>query len=144
MIVRGVRPLVTMAVGMLLVVMAFANAGSVGAAIPDRTFQVMGCDIGDYTCYYHKIGGAPETYVCNAGYYTCANGVPIGQQQQQDSPDVSPYCGDGGRTGCLAGSPLFVSTTTASTNANGLSAHVIVAGNIVKNGSSGPHVVVDP
>lgn len=144
MTVRGVRPLVTMAVGALLVVMAFASAGSVGAAIPDRTFQVMGCDIGDYACYYHKIGGAPETYYCNAGYYTCANGVPTGPQSQQDAPNVSPYCGDGGTTGCLAGSPLFVSRTTVPSNGNGLSANVIVAGNFANNGSSGPHIVANP
>ncbi len=102
----------------------------------------MGCDIGDYACFYHKIGGAPETYSCNVGYDTCANGVPIGKQQ--DAPNVSSYCGDGGNTGCLAGSPLFVSRTTVPSNGNGLSANVIVAGNFANNGSSGLHVVNNP
>ncbi len=41
MITHGVRKLVTMAVGGLMVVMAFASAGSVGAAIPNHAFQVL-------------------------------------------------------------------------------------------------------
>ncbi len=134
MTARSLRPLVTIAVGVLLAVMAFANAGSVGAAIPDRTFQVMGCDVGDYTCFYHKIGGAPTTYYCNAGYYTCANGVPTGPEQ--DSPNASPYCADGGGVGCLSGSPLYVSKPTAPANGTGTSANVVVASNFVNTGTS--------
>ena len=140
MTARVVRTLVTMAVGGLLMVMAFVSAASVGAALPDRNFQVMGCNIGDYTCYYARTGeSAAYTYYCNAGYFTCTNGVP--DTTVQYSTDVSPYCGDGGGAGCINGSPLYVNTATAVSDENGLSQNVVVTSGFVKSGTSGARVV---
>jgi hypothetical protein len=132
MTARALRTLVTMAVGGVLIVMAFVNAGSVGAAIPDRAFQVMGCNIGDYTCYYARLGGSSQyTYYCNNNYYTCTNGVPDAPPQSQFSQNVSQYCGDGGGTGCVNGSPLFTSTTPVNANGGGLASGGTVNGNIL-------------
>ena len=119
-----VRKLVTMAVGGLMVVTAFAGAGSVGAAIPNRAFQVLGCDIGDYACYSHRLGGAPESNYCTGSLYTCTDSIP--NTPPQYSTNVSPYCGDGGGAGCLNGSPLYVSTTIVPSAGTGLSTDVVV------------------
>lgn len=130
MTARVLRTLVTMVVGGLLIVLALANAGSVGAAVPDRAFQVMGCTIGDYTCYYARLGGGSSyTSYCNSGYYTCTNGVP--DAPQQFAQNVSQYCGDGGGTGCVNGSPLYTSTTPANINGSGLASGSPTNGNIL-------------
>lgn len=138
----GVRKFVTMAVGGLIVVMAFTNAGSVGAAIPNRAFQAVGCDIGDYACYTHKLGGAPESNYCTSSVYTCRDGVP--NTPPQYSTNVSPYCGDGGGAGCLDGSPLYVSTTIVPSVGTGLSTNVVVTSDFLHIGTSRAHVVSDP
>ncbi len=138
MIARVPRRLVLMAVGGMLMVLAFASAASVGAAIPDRAFQVMGCDIGDYACYYHRLGGAPFSSYCNNSAYTCTNGIP--EPPSQYSTNVSPYCGDGGGAGCINGSPLFVSTTVPS-NGSGLTTNVIVTSGFLNTGTSGTRAV---
>lgn len=142
MTTHGVRKLVTMAVGGLMVVMAFAGAGSASAAIPDRAFQALGCDIGDYTCYYHKLGGAPESNYCTSNVYTCTNGVP--NTPPQYSTNVSPYCGDGGGAGCLNGSPLYVSTTIAPSAGSSLATNVVVTSNFLNIATNRAHVVSDP
>jgi len=142
MTARGVRKLVTMVVGGLMIVMAFAGAGSVGAAIPNRAFQALGCDIGDYACYTHKLGGVSESNYCTSGVYTCRDGVP--NTPPQYSTDVSPYCGDGGGAGCLNGSPLYASTTIAPSAGTGLSTNVVVTSNFLNIGSNRAHVVSDP
>jgi hypothetical protein len=140
MAARVVRTLVMMTVGGLLMVMAFANAGAVGASLPDRAFQVMGCNIGDYTCYYARTGeSAAYTYYCNAGYFTCTNGVP--DTTAQYLANVSPYCGDGGGAGCINGSPLYVNTTPVTANGSGLAVNVVVTSGFVNSGTSGTRVV---
>ncbi|MGI8689008.1 MAG: hypothetical protein ACR2M3_10550 [Thermomicrobiales bacterium] len=142
MTIHGVRKLVTMAVGGLMIVMAFAGAGSVGAAVPDRAFQVLGCDIGDYTCYSHRLGGASESNYCASNVYTCTDGVP--NTPPQYATDVSPYCGDGGGAGCVNGSPLYVSTTIAPSEGTGLSTNVVVTSNFLNIGTNRAHVVSSP
>ncbi len=129
MTTRIVRTLVTMTVGALLIVLTLANAGSVGAAIPDRAFQVLGCNIGDYSCYHARLGGVPSSSYCSNSVYTCTNGVP--NTPAQFSQDVSPYCGDGGGTGCINGSPLFTSTSSVSVTGSGLANGSGVNGNIL-------------
>ena len=137
-----VRKLVTMAIGGLMVVTAFAGAGSVGAAIPNRAFQALGCDIGDYACYYHKLGGAPESNYCTSNVYTCTDGVP--NTPPQYSTNVSPYCGDGGGAGCITGSPLYASATIAPSAGTGLSTDVVVTSNFLNIGTNKARVVSDP
>ncbi|MDQ2783562.1 MAG: hypothetical protein M3Y58_01000 [Chloroflexota bacterium] len=138
----GVRKLVTMVVGGLMILMAFASAGSVGAAIPNRAFQVLGCDTGDYACYYHRLGGAPESNYCTSNVYTCTDGVP--NTPPQYSTNVSPYCGDGGGVGCVNGSPLYASTTITPSDGTGLTTDVVVTSNFLNIGTNRAHVVSTP
>lgn len=134
MIARIVRTLVTMAVGALLIVLALANAGSVGASVPDRAFQVLGCSIGDYNCYYARLGGSPYSTYCANGYYTCTNGVPNATDTPTDAAATTvTYCGDNGATGCINGSPLFVSTTING-GGTGLASNVIVSSGFIDAG----------
>ena len=78
MTARLLRTIVALVVGAVLIVLTLAMAGSTAAAIPDRTFEVMGCNIGDYACYYARFGGggSSKTSLCKSGNYTCTNGVP--------------------------------------------------------------------
>jgi len=135
MTARLLRTFVTLAVSAILIVVAIATAGPAAAAIPDRTFQILGCNVGDYSCFYSKLGGSPYEYYCNNGYYTCTNGVP--DTPPQNLQNVSPYCGDGGGTGCLNGSPLYVSTTPAGSNVNGISSAVVITSGFVAAGPDG-------
>jgi hypothetical protein len=135
MTARLLRTLVTLAVSVILIVVAVATAGQAAAAIPDRTFQLLGCNVGDYSCFYGKLGGSPYGYYCSNGYYTCTNGIPDTPPQNQQN--VSPYCGDGGGTGCINGSPLYVSTGTVVSNSNGLSSAVVVTSGFVAAGPDG-------
>lgn len=48
------------AIGAALLVVGLGNAGSVSAAIDPVAFQKLGCNNGDYTCYYARLyGGYP-------------------------------------------------------------------------------------
>lgn len=134
MIARIVRTLVTMAVGALLIVLALANAGSVGASVPDRAFQVLGCTIGDYNCYYARLGGSPYSTYCANGYYTCTNGVPNAPATTADTATTVTYCGDNGAAGCINGSPLFTSTTI-NNSGTGLATDVIVSSGFLNTGT---------
>src|SRR5690242_19391171 len=85
MTARLLRTLVTLAVSVILIVVAVATAGPAAAAIPDRTFQLLGCNVGDYSCFYGKLGGSPYGYYCSNGYYTCTNGIPDTPPQNQQN-----------------------------------------------------------
>lgn len=135
MTARLLRTLVTLAVSAILLVVALATAGPAAAAIPDRTFELLGCNVGDYTCFYSKLGGSPYGYYCNNNYYSCTAGVP--DTPPQNLKNVSPYCGDGGGTGCINGSPLYVSTTPVGSNGSGLAPAVIVTTGFVAAGPDG-------
>ena len=48
------------AIGAALLVIGLGSAGSVSAAIDPVAFQKLGCNNGDYTCYYARLyGGYP-------------------------------------------------------------------------------------
>lgn len=134
MTARTVRTLVTMAVGALLIVLALANAGSVGASVSDRAFQVLGCAVGDYNCYYARLGGSPYSTYCANGYYTCTNGVPNAANTPANATTTVTYCGDNGAAGCINGSPLYVSTTI-NDSGTGLASDVIVSSGFLNTGT---------
>lgn len=143
MAARLLRTLALATLGAVLVVLTFAGAGSAEAAIPDRSFQVMGCNIGDYQCYYARLGGGGSTYTyyCQNGYYTCTNGVPDGPAL--GTTNGSPYCADGGGTGCIDGSPLFVNIGNV-VNGSGLASgatggNIIVTSGFANAGTSLTH-----
>jgi|SRR5579885_3415126 len=146
MTARMVRRVLTAAVGAVLLIAAIGSAVTVQAAIQDRAFQAVGCDVGDYTCYYAKLGGSPYSYYCQNSYYSCTSGIPdtpdrrIGQDQQP----TNPYCGDAAPAGCANGSVLYTSTTavdpTGSALANGgtLSGNILVTNNFQNVGTNLP------
>ena len=146
MTARTVRRLLTAAVGAVLLVATIGSTGTVQAAIQDRAFQAVGCAIGDYTCYYAKLGGSPYTYYCQNSYYVCTSGIPDSPAKRigQDQLPVNPYCGDAAPAGCANGSALYTSTTpvdqTGTTLANGgtLTGNILVTNNFQAVGTSLP------
>lgn len=131
MTARLLRTIVTLVVSAVLIVLTLATAGSAAAAIPDRAFEVMGCNVGDYSCYFGRFGGVGSSYtsLCKNGNYTCTNGVP--DTPAQFSQNVSPYCGDGGGAGCIGGSPLYTSTKPTEVSGSGLASGSTANGNIL-------------
>ncbi len=140
MTARIPRTLVTLAVGAVLIVSALVSAGSVGASIADRAFQVLGCSIGDYNCYYARLGGSPYATYCSNSYYSCTNGVPNATDTPADTANTPVYCGDSATTGCINGSPLFVSTTING-GGTGLAANVIVSSGFLNTGTNRTQIV---
>ncbi len=134
--------------GAMVAVVLAVSVGSVtvSAAVADRAFTAIGCDVGDYTCYYAKMGGGStaNTYYCRTGYYECTNGVPISNIYPTADNGVQACAGgatytQNGAYGCLYGNPIGVAVpgTPYSTAADGTSGsypNVIVAGNIAAAG----------
>ncbi len=104
------RFLVMGAVAAALLVVSLGNAASVSASIDPLTFQKLGCNVGDYNCFYAKLyGGAPlygnycdgygnctynpppEALVYGSGYGSPYSGGYGSVYQYQDGR----YCGDG-------------------------------------------------
>ena len=141
---RVLRTLVASAIGAVLLIVTIGTAGTVEASIPDRAFQAMGCSIGDYTCYYSRLGGSSYTYYCQNGYYTCTNGVPNTPVQNGPNVQGTIYCGDGGATGCVDGSALYTSTNpvditgTRLAQSGTLTGHVLVTSSFVNVGATLP------
>lgn len=117
----------------------------VSAAIADRAFTVLGCEVGDYTCFYAKMGGggSNDAYFCRNGYYTCENGVPVATVTQTAGAE-SQYCAGGaaylqnGTYGCRYGNPIGVDAAAATngiaSGSNGAYPTIIVAGNFASAG----------
>jgi hypothetical protein len=127
-------------IGMLL--MLGIGAAPASAAIADRAFTVVGCNVGDYTCFYSKMGGASQDpYYCTNGYYDCTNGVPNGTVHTTAGPETD-YCADGaayiqnGNYGCANGNPIgLVAHTVNDSNATTTGGPtVVVAGNFANAG----------
>ncbi len=149
--VRRVRQRIV--AGAMVMAMLAVSVGSlsVSAAIADRAFTAIGCNVGDYTCYYAKMGGGGSinTYYCRTGYYDCNNGVPISNIYPTADSGVQTCAGgatyvQSGAYGCLYGNPIGVTVpgTPYSTAADGSGSfpNVIVAGNIAAAGLGATNV----
>jgi hypothetical protein len=129
------------AIAMLLVLSVGAMPAS--AAIADRAFTAIGCNVGDYNCFYAKMGGgAQNTYYCQTGYYDCTNGVPNSKVQITTGPESS-LCADGaayiqnGTYSCLNGNPIgLIAHVTSDPNNPTASGGptVVIAGNFANAG----------
>jgi hypothetical protein len=114
------------------------------AAIADKAFTVMGCNVGDYNCYYSKMGGgSPDAYYCQSGYYQCTSGVIDPVTRTTTAGPETNYCVDGaaytqnGIYGCVNGNPIgavaHVSSDPNNVSGNG-GPTVIIAGNFANAG----------
>lgn len=128
-----------------------AGCEPVSAAIADRAFTAIGCNVGDYTCYYAKMGGGGSinTYYCRTGYYECTNGVP--NSNIYPTADTGAQTCAGGATyiqtgvyGCVYGNPIGVAVLgtpySAAAGGTGTFPNVIVAGNIASAGLGATNV----
>ncbi len=130
------------AIAALLILTVGAMPAS--AAIADKAFTVVGCNVGDYNCYYSKLGGSSQdAYYCQNSYYPCTGGVLDPGVRIPTAGQETNYCADGaayiqnGIYGCANGNPIGtvtrVSTDPNNPNGNG-GPTVVVAGNFANAG----------
>ena len=148
--VRHVRQ--ALIAGAAIAALLILTVGTVpaSAAIADKAFTVVGCNVGDYNCFYSKLGGgSQDSYYCQSAYYPCTNGVlDPGTQFPTAGPETN-YCQDGaayiqnGIYGCTNGNPIgavaHVSSDPNNPNGNG-GPTVVVAGNFAKAGLGATNV----
>jgi len=135
----------TLIAGAVIAVLLILGVGVMpaSAAIADRAFTAIGCNVGDYNCFYAKMGGTQDTYYCQTGYYECTNGVTNAPQQFPTAGAATNYCQDGaayvqnGTYGCFNGNPIGAvvhpSTDPNSTTSSG-GPTVVIAGNFASAG----------
>lgn len=92
---RFVRRIAIAATGIALLVASLATTVSVGAALPNAAFTSVGCDIGNYTCYYNKVGYRTYGYnpyvYASYPYVNTAYRPFVGSYVYQDNR----FCDDG-------------------------------------------------
>lgn len=92
-----VRQLVLGAVmATLLSLSLLSGVSADGGTVSDNDFVVVGCPVGNYDCYYARVGGVPYAGVPYAGipyggYGTPYGGAQFGRFYYRDNR----YCGDG-------------------------------------------------
>jgi len=82
------------AIGAAILVIGMSSAGSVSAAIDPVAFQKLGCNNGDYTCYYARLyGGYPlRTPFCdNTGCAYAAVGEGFYGVSYYTAPSFTGY-----------------------------------------------------
>ncbi|MDQ6834130.1 MAG: hypothetical protein M3008_12085 [Chloroflexota bacterium] len=82
------------AIGAALLVIGMGSTGSVSAAIDPVAFQKLGCNNGDYTCYYARLyGGYPlQTPFCdNTGCTYAAVGEGYFSVPYYTTPSFAGY-----------------------------------------------------
>jgi hypothetical protein len=141
---RQIRKAIIAGVAIGALLMLTIGAVPASAAIQDRAFTAIGCNVGDYTCFYSKMGGggSQNSYYCQNAYYPCANGVPVANPQVTSGPETELCAGgaaylQNGTYGCTFGNPIGTTiqgtSDPSNTNVSG-GATVIIAGNFASAG----------
>lgn len=78
--------------GAIVLALSLAVGTSVGATdLPDQAFTNVGCDVGNYTCYYARVGTPYYGYGSAYNGYAYGGYAPVGVYQYQDNR----FCDDG-------------------------------------------------